>query len=55
VIEEAQRAGCTGVELNSAVHRAEAHRFYFRQRMHVIAFHFALKVPGSRPKGLGPR
>jgi GNAT superfamily N-acetyltransferase len=55
VIEEAQRAGCTAVELDSAVHRTEAHRFYFRQRMHVGAFHFALEVPTSHPEGPGPR
>jgi GNAT superfamily N-acetyltransferase len=55
VIEEAQRAACTAVELDSAVHRTEAHRFYFRQRMHVRAFHFALNVPACHPEGLGPR
>jgi GNAT superfamily N-acetyltransferase len=51
LVEEARRAGCTTVELDSAVHRTEAHRFYFRQRMSVLAFHFALKVPSSPPMG----
>jgi GNAT superfamily N-acetyltransferase len=31
---------CTALELDSGVHRAEAHRFYFRQRMTISAFHF---------------
>jgi phytoene dehydrogenase-like protein len=43
----------SAVELDSAVHRAQAHRFYFRQRMHVLAFHFAMEVPASHPDGLG--
>jgi GNAT superfamily N-acetyltransferase len=51
LVEEARRAGCTTVELDSAVHRTDAHRFYFRQRMSVLAFHFALKVPSSPPAG----
>jgi ribosomal protein S18 acetylase RimI-like enzyme len=55
LVGEAQRAGCTAVELDSAVHRTEAHRFYFRQRMSVLAFHFALEVPASHPEGIGRR
>jgi len=26
------------------VQRAEAHRFYFRQRMHVLGFHFSMEL-----------
>jgi len=40
----ARRSGCSVVELDSAVHRADAHRFYFRERMHVLAFHFSRTV-----------
>ena len=32
---------CSVVELDSAVHRADAHRFYFRERMYVLGFHFS--------------
>lgn len=32
---------CSVVELDSAVHREDAHRFYFRERMHVLGFHFS--------------
>ena len=38
---QARAAGCSVVELDSAVHRADAHRFYFRERMHVLGFHFS--------------
>jgi GNAT superfamily N-acetyltransferase len=38
--ELARSSGCTALELDSGVHRAEAHRFYFRQRMTISAFHF---------------
>jgi len=37
----ARQAGCSVVELDSAVTRADAHRFYFRERMHVLAYHFS--------------
>lgn len=44
-MDEAKKSGCSVVELDSAVHRAEAHRFYFRQKMHVLGFHFSIAVP----------
>ena len=37
----ARSEGCSVVELDSAVHRANAHRFYFRERMHILGFHFS--------------
>jgi GNAT superfamily N-acetyltransferase len=36
----AKRDGCTSVQLDSATHRREAHRFYFRERYTIQAFHF---------------
>lgn len=42
--ETAKSNDCSVVELDSAVHRADAHRFYFRERMHVLAFHFSRSV-----------
>lgn len=44
VVEEGRQNGCSHVELDSAVHREHAHRFYFRQRMHVLGFHFSLRL-----------
>ena len=40
----ARENGCSVVELDSAVHRADAHRFYFRERMYVLGFHFSHSI-----------
>ncbi|HYC75639.1 GNAT family N-acetyltransferase [Brevundimonas sp.] len=37
--------GCPTTTLHSGVHRDRAHRFYFREGFHILAFHF------SRPSG----
>lgn len=37
---------CPQLHLDSGVHRARAHRFYFRQGMEITSFHFAIPVPG---------
>jgi GNAT superfamily N-acetyltransferase len=42
--ELAGRSHCSVVELDSAVHRSDAHPFYFRERMHVLAFPFNRRV-----------
>ncbi len=36
--------GCAQFHLDSGVHRADAHRFYFRQRMFIDDFHFVLNL-----------
>jgi GNAT superfamily N-acetyltransferase len=36
----ARREGCTSVQLDSATHRRDAHRFYFRERYAILSFHF---------------
>lgn len=38
--EQARAAGCAALELDSATHREGAHRFYFRHRLTISAFHF---------------
>jgi GNAT superfamily N-acetyltransferase len=40
----ARRAGCTVIDLDSALHRGDAHRFYIRERMPIVAFHFARQL-----------
>ena len=40
LIELARNEGCTSVQLDSNVLRREAHRFYFRERYSISAFHF---------------
>lgn len=42
LVAEAQAAGCSVVELDSAVQRCAAHRFYFRQGMHILGYHFSI-------------
>lgn len=37
--------GCPTTTLHSGVHRDRAHRFYFREGFHIMAFHF------TRPSG----
>lgn len=44
VRELAREHGCAELHLDSALHRARAHRFYFRQGMCIEDFHFALKL-----------
>ncbi len=41
IATEARAENCSVLELNSGVQRADAHRFYFRERMHVLGFHFS--------------
>jgi len=42
--ERARRAGCSVIDLDSGVHRVEAHRFYMRERMAITSFHFVKRV-----------
>ena len=37
----ARAEGCPTITLHSATHRDRAHRFYFRERFHILAFHFS--------------
>jgi GNAT superfamily N-acetyltransferase len=37
---EAKAQGCTQIHLDSGVHRESAHRFYFRERLTIRAYHF---------------
>lgn len=38
--QRARSEGCEYLELDSGVHRAGAHRFYFRHSLSIIAYHF---------------
>lgn len=42
--EIATEDGCVELHLDSGLHRARAHRFYFRQGMYVDDFHFVMKL-----------
>lgn len=38
---EAGNAGCEKLQLDSGVQRYAAHRFYFREGMHITSYHFS--------------
>ena len=40
----ATQRGCTQVHLDSGVQRHDAHRFYLRERMDIVYFHFMKKI-----------
>lgn len=40
LVAEARAHGCDNFELDSGVQRYDAHRFYFRERMKIAAYHF---------------
>ncbi len=40
----ARDAGCTALHLDSGVQRHHAHRFYFREGMHISSYHFLLEL-----------
>jgi GNAT superfamily N-acetyltransferase len=42
VIEEAKKAGCDQVHLDSGSHRHDAHRLYLNHGFKIIGYHFAL-------------
>ncbi|QMV20354.1 GNAT family N-acetyltransferase [Granulicella sp. 5B5] len=44
LIAYARERGCHTFSLDSGTHRREAHVFYFRERMRVTSFHFALEL-----------
>ncbi len=44
LIARAREAGCTEFSLDSGTHRVDAHRFYFRKRLKISAFHFSLPL-----------
>lgn len=47
LVDYAKAHHCQSFNLDSGVHRADAHRFYFRQRLHIAAFHFARSLEES--------
>lgn len=39
--DQARQLGCGALHLDSGVQRTRAHAFYFRERMHINAYHFS--------------
>jgi GNAT superfamily N-acetyltransferase len=44
LLSAANTAGCNTLELDSGVQRFDAHRFYLRNRMHVVSHHFRINL-----------
>jgi len=44
LIQRARDADCDSFDLDSGVQRFRAHRFYFREAMHINAYHFTLSL-----------
>jgi GNAT superfamily N-acetyltransferase len=51
LLELARGERCTSVQLDSNTRRADAHRFYFRERYTISAFHFVQLLREERPDG----
>jgi len=49
LIDQAKAHDCDLLELDSGVQRCDAHRFYFRERMKISAYHFSrpLRAPAT--------
>ncbi len=48
LVAHAKSQKCLRLHLDSGVHRFRAHGFYFRQRMHIAAYHFGLALHEER-------
>lgn len=46
LVVQAKARDCDLFELDSGVQRFDAHRFYFRERMKIVSYHFALTLKG---------
>ena len=44
LIALARERGCQTFSLDSGTHRQDAHAFYFRERLRITSFHFALPL-----------
>ncbi len=42
--DHARREGCAMIELDSGLQRIDAHRFYYREGMHISSFRFRRKL-----------
>ncbi len=49
LVAQAGAHGCQQLELDSAVQRFDAHRFYFTRRLKIASYHFSLPTNSARP------
>lgn len=45
LLERAREEGCEAFHLDSGVQRFEAHGFYLKNRLHIVAYHFRRALP----------
>jgi GNAT superfamily N-acetyltransferase len=45
--ETARAEGCRELHLDSAVHRVDAHRFYGREGLTTVGYHFSVPIEGA--------
>jgi GNAT superfamily N-acetyltransferase len=55
LVDVAKREGCASVQLDSATHRRDAHRFYFRERYGITSFHFGRYLRDAPPTPEPPK
>jgi GNAT superfamily N-acetyltransferase len=58
LVDKARSKGCRSIQLDSGVHRGDAHRFYFREQYRVTSFHFGRylrEVPATPEPPKDPR
>ncbi|MFE5615217.1 GNAT family N-acetyltransferase [Streptomyces sp. NPDC056470] len=48
--QHAREAGCHELNLDSGTHRTGAHRFYLRERLDIVAFHFTKALNTDGPE-----
>jgi GNAT superfamily N-acetyltransferase len=49
LLEKARNEGCGSIQLDSGVHRGDAHRFYFRERYRITSFHLSRYLGDAAP------
>ncbi len=49
LVRRARDQGCGSIQLDSGVHRGDAHRFYFREQYRVTSFHFGRYLGEAPP------
>jgi GNAT superfamily N-acetyltransferase len=55
LVEKARNEGCGSIQLDSGVHRGDAHRFYFRERYRITSFHFGRYFGDAPPTPEPPK
>ena len=58
LVGKARAEGCGSIQLDSGVHRGDAHRFYFREQYRVTSFHFGrylAEAPATPHPPVDPR